>query len=280
MFKQKLAFTRTSISVLSLTVALAITACGPTGLTGGDNKAPVVASVEVVERDVEAPEVFDLSEAALWDGRPSLGGIWVAHPDVKDPERVIIRNKKNGKFVIGALFRRDRENVGPRLQLSSDAADALGILAGQPTNVSVTALRREAVKTETEANTDAVDAPIDVAEAPLDPVVSTAAAALSTAENKKTPPVKDETKSAPKPKASTLAKPYIQIGIFGVEQNANNTAQAMRQRGIIPLIKELKMNGKTFWRVIVGPAATSDELKDLSGKVKKAGFSDAYAVSG
>ncbi|MDA0963253.1 MAG: SPOR domain-containing protein, partial [Proteobacteria bacterium] len=77
-------------------------------------------STRLVERDVEAPEVFQVTEAGLWDGRPSLGGVWVAHPDVVDPERVIIRNSANGKFVIGALFRRERDIPGPRLQTSSD----------------------------------------------------------------------------------------------------------------------------------------------------------------
>ena len=75
--------------------------------------------------------------------RPSLGGVWVAHADATDPERVIIRNTETGRFVIGALFRRERENPGPPVQISSDAAAALDILAGAPTTVQVIALRRE-----------------------------------------------------------------------------------------------------------------------------------------
>lgn len=100
-------------------------------------------SVKLVDRDVEAPEVFSVTDMALWDGRPSLGGVWVASPEAVDPERVILRNGANGKFVIGALFRRERDNPGPSLQISSDAATALGLLAGQPGKISVTALRRE-----------------------------------------------------------------------------------------------------------------------------------------
>ena len=102
-------------------------------------------STQLIERDVEAPEVFEVTEAGLWDGRPSLGGVWVAHADVTEPERVIIRNSSNGKFVIGALFRREREIPGPRIQASSDAAAALGMLAGAPVELHVTALRRETV---------------------------------------------------------------------------------------------------------------------------------------
>lgn len=95
-------------------------------------------------KDVEAPEVFQATDSALWDGRPSLGGIWVASPDVENPERVVMFNPATGKSITGALFKRERDNPGPRLQLSSDAAEALGILAGQPTEIRVTALRKEA----------------------------------------------------------------------------------------------------------------------------------------
>ena len=126
-----------------------------------------------VERDVEAPEVFSATDQGLWDGRPSLGGVWVAHPDVKEPERVIIRNEGNQKFVIGALFRKERDLPGPKLQISSDAAAALGILAGAPTPLNVTALRREETVETTpveEAPTETVEAPAEVTETALDPI--------------------------------------------------------------------------------------------------------------
>ena len=45
-------------------------------------------------RDVERPDIFSVTENALWDGRPSLGGVWVAHPDVtveRDTERYAAR---------------------------------------------------------------------------------------------------------------------------------------------------------------------------------------------
>jgi cell division septation protein DedD len=83
----------------------------------------------------------------------------VASPETVDPERVIIRNPDNGNFVIGALFRRERLNPGPTLQISSDAAAALGILAGAPTRIEVVALRRS----EPEATAAAEEtAPADV----------------------------------------------------------------------------------------------------------------------
>lgn len=149
-------------------------------------------SVRLVDRDVEAPEVFQITDTALWDGRPSLGGVWVASPDAVDPERVILRNPANGKFVIGALFRRERDNPGPKLQISSDAAAALGLLAGQPGKLNVTALRREEVPVTAP---DARKPLLDVAET-VDPetvappgagteaTVATASAAIAKAEAK------------------------------------------------------------------------------------------------
>lgn len=89
---------------------------------------------------VEAPDVFKISDAALWDGRPTFGGIWVAHPDVIQPESVLIRNSVNGESVRGALFRRERLAPGPSIQVSADAAAALGLLAGAPVKLDIVAI--------------------------------------------------------------------------------------------------------------------------------------------
>ena len=242
------------------------------------------SSTRLVERDVEAPDVFQVTDQGLWDGRPSLGGVWVAHPDVKDPERVIIRNTANSKFVIGALFRRERENPGPELQVSSDAAAALGMLAGAPAELNVTALRREeAPEPVAAADVAAEDlaAPAEIEATTLDPVAG-AAAAIDEAEAEATSTVATATPDpAPTPAAATssLEKPFIQIGIFSVEQNANNTATAMRQAGMVPTVKKQSASGKPFWRVIVGPASTSAERATLLKKIKGIGFDDAYAVT-
>lgn len=224
----------------------------------------------LIERDIEAPEAFDVTEPGLWDGRPSLGGVWVAHPDVKDPERVIVRNTSNGKFVIGALFRRERDMPGPRLQVSSDAAAALGMLAGAPAELNVTALRREVETTGTEEQT-AGAAP------------KTADAASETAASV-TPPETVKTVAAAAPKtpavaSSKLDKPYIQIGIFSVEENARRSADMMRADGMVPTVYKQEANGKTFWRVVVGPTATRSEQKALLKQINETGFTDAYAVA-
>ncbi|NNK79443.1 MAG: SPOR domain-containing protein [Litoreibacter sp.] len=301
----------------------------------GEPQVESTAAGEVIERDVEAPEVFDLTERGLWDGRPSLGGVWVAHPDVGDPERVIIRNPSNSTSVIGALFRRERENPGPSLQVSSDAAEELGILAGQPTNLQVTALRTKATPVAPEralsdevVEDEAMEATEALAEAqptakPIarpDPgsdataaaIASAAAAAIETAPDTQAAPrvaVLEESDAlapasasasrkpatAERPSASRtaasstpaktakpksgLTKPFIQIGIFSVQKNADNTAASLRGIGIVPIVKAQSSQGKKFWRVIVGPAQSSGERSVLLKKVKDLGFSDAYFVT-
>ena len=263
-------------AALSITV---LTGCDENGQfnlglpkADGASTAGSTKSTKLIERDVEAPEVFSATDQGLWDGRPSLGGVWVAHPDVTDPERVIIRNEANNKFVIGALFRRERDLPGPKLQISSDAAAALGILAGAPAPLNVTALRREEAPEAPPAEAETVTPPSEVSETSLDPI-----AAASTAIDKAAPT--PAAKPKPTAQSSKLAKPYVQIGIFSIEANANRAAKQMRGAGMVPTINKSQINGKAFWRVVVGPAKTKSELNNLIKAIKVEGFSDAYAVT-
>ena len=281
-------------ALLVLTMAGALGACSdgefslPTfesADTGAD--ADLVSraqtTTELVERDVEAPDVFQVTEAGLWDGRPSLGGVWVAHPDVAEPERVIIRNTETGSFVIGALFRRERENPGPALQVSSDAADALQMLAGSPASLNVTALRREPVPSvETPEPVASFDAPAEIEATTLDDPIAGAEAALAqieAAEATAAPAAEVTPVSAPAPTASSpLDRPFIQIGIFSIEANAANSATAMRTAGLPAEVIRQASQGSTFWRVIVGPATSEAQREQYLATVKDRGFTDAYFV--
>ncbi|MDD7970685.1 SPOR domain-containing protein [Roseinatronobacter alkalisoli] len=161
-----------------LTVGLAACLDG----TGGDNARSdggAGRTAQTAERDIEAPNVFSKRDAGLWDGRPSLGGVWVAHPDVRDPERVIIRNTENGQETIGALFRRERMNPGPVFQVSADAAAAVAMLAGAPTRIEVIALRSEEIAV-TAGSTDAMQA-ADAAPGPPPPAPASTPEPMATA---------------------------------------------------------------------------------------------------
>ncbi|MGM9403636.1 SPOR domain-containing protein [Aliiroseovarius sp. KMU-71] len=302
---------KTTLKVaMALGGAILVAACDDTNLPGfmknansGERSAQTTARQgEVIERDVEAPEVFQVTEKGLWDGRPSLGGVWVAHPSAKDPERVIIRNPANGKSAVAALFRREREIPGPRLQVASEAAAELGLLAGAPAELSVTALRKQKVPVAPPPEAEPVlEDPEKISQSTLDDPIAAAEAALDRTE-KSTPRV--GTRPAPKPAAKpatanpvaaaapvaaakpeapapsgTLSKPFVQIGIFSVEKNAENAAESLRGIGIIPTVKPGNSNGKEFWRVVAGPATNKADLAALLKKIKGLGFVDAYAVT-
>lgn len=201
------------------------------GLTGCDGSRALGVSGG---RDFERPDVFSVTGAGLWDGRGSLGGVWVAHPDVTVPERVMIRNLETGKAVTGALFRRELDLAGPLWQVSSDAGVALGMIAGAPALLGVVALRSAPASSKAEIE-----------------------------------------KKAPK----TIEKPFIQVGIFNQKPNANRAAELMRSAGIVPTVLAQGTPEKPFWRVIVGPAASAEERKNLRQKIVDSGFSDAYPVT-
>ncbi|WP_171209728.1 MULTISPECIES: SPOR domain-containing protein [unclassified Ruegeria] len=443
-----------SHQLLALAAALALAGCEegfvPAIATPEEAESETVENDDAVElfpqaangeqRDVEAPEIFQITEAGLWDGRPSLGGIWVAHPDVAQPERVRIVNTTNNKSVTGALFRRERNLPGPALQVSSAAAEELGLLAGAPTRVEVVALRREAITptpppAEPEADTtelasvetdtavddtsaddgaetpakrkwwqkksaddasgavagaavagaaagaaiasdsedesqpeatessdtentesaaqdaeekpkkrkwwqkkpaedtatgavvagaatgaavaaeagasaasDAAEAGADVAvetaaltdpvvtapdeapkkrkwwqkkdpqeitETPLDPIAG-AAAAIDAAE----PTATEAAAAAAGTSAavSNLSQPYVQVGTFSVQSNANSAAEKIRRNGMSAEVRELKTDENTIWRVLVGPAKTRAERRAILSDVKDLGFTDAFTA--
>ncbi|WGV16308.1 SPOR domain-containing protein [Fuscovulum ytuae] len=284
-------------SALLLSTVLMLAACqpgqNPFARKADDSGAATDAaaparSVTLVDRDVEAPEVFQVTDQALWDGRPSLGGVWVASPDATDPERVILRNPANGKFVIGALFKREAFNPGPKLQISSDAADALGLLAGQPGTLSVTALRREEVPAETDATRPLLDAnePVTATAAaeaapaaPAAPgsvsVAAIAANAIDKAEAAQpaAPVISSApTGTAPAPAAGAIT---VQIGIFSQEPNANRAVQTLQKAGISATSRKETTQGKTWWSVT---ATGTGGREALLTKVRGLGFSDAYVI--
>ncbi len=307
----------------------------------GDGEVAAAAVTRTEVREVERADIFSTTENALWDGRPSLGGIWVAHPDVNDPERVRIENTSSGQVVSGALFRRERDNPGPRIQVSSDAAAALGMLAGQPTELSVVVLRQEEVEIEPiiapagevddiemadaamaeegsleAAQVDDLAAPMsataDAAPKPkrqgffaslfgggasqTEPiqtevvatdgdVVTTTSASTPSVETATLDPIaaasaaideaEDSVAVAPASNGS-LQNPFVQVGLFSVEENAEAAASSLREAGIVPTVSAGSNGDRQFWRVLVGPMNTTDEQATMLRQVRDLGYRDAF----
>ena len=190
----------------------------------------------------EKPEILDLSASVIWDGEQTLGGNWISHPDVDSPERVLIKNISNGKSIVGAIFQQTKKmKTGPAV-ISSDAAKALNIAQNDQTKVQIIAVR--------------------------------AAERTSI-----TPTIAEPTKSDGASIGTKLSKPFIQVGIFGVENNANKTKDQMLKLNLPVNILDFQIKGKPYWRVVAGPASSSDSRRSMLKTIKSAGFTDAYFIS-
>lgn len=94
----------------------------------------------------------------------------------------------------------------------------------------------------------------------------------------KTPTV---TAPAPKPAQKTKLKPtatngrFIQVGTFGVEANARNTAARLKGMGLPVRLGKLVKGGKSYRIVIAGPFAPG-HLQGALQKTRAAGFRDAF----
>jgi hypothetical protein len=215
---------------------------------------------------------------------------------------VIIRNDTTGETVIGALFRQERENPGPPIRISPDAAKAPGLLAGQPARVTNTALRRA-------EDTPAAAAPATAAAGPAkagksakttpqaEPAaVETGAlgtgavpAAIDKA-NARTPVMDPDAMAQAAPAANTAAAPaasspaaggksYSEPGIFSVEANARPAADTVTRAGASAALRKEASKGKPCWSGDAGPAVSAANRDALMKKIKGLGSADACFVS-
>ncbi len=87
-----------------------------------------------------APKLFEATGTAVWDGKRTLQGVWVAHPEATSARRVRIYNTRTGAAVDGALFKRDPALTGPSVLVSSEAAQFLGLAPGDEVDLRIVAL--------------------------------------------------------------------------------------------------------------------------------------------
>ena len=143
----------------------------------------------------EKPKILDISATVIWDGSQTLGGNWVSHPNIKSPERVLIKNTTNGKSVVGAVFQQTKNPNEGLAAISSDAAKALNISKYDDTKLQLVAIKM------------------------IENSKDTADGTSRSVEKKPTSNAK-------------LTKPFIQVGIFGVENNAVKTGNQMSKLGL------------------------------------------------
>ena len=205
------------------------------------NKAKSTTNTANLSLD-EKPGILNISASVIWDGEQTLGGNWISHPNVDSPERVLIKNISNGKSIVGAIFQQTKKMETENAVISSDAARALGISKNNQTKVQIIAVRVAEGTSQTSKIASSVTANNAVIE-------------------------------------TKLSKPFIQVGIFGVQNNANKTKDRILRLNLPVNIFDFQIKGKPYWRVVAGPASTSDSRKNMLKTIKSAGFTDAYYVS-
>ena len=87
------------------------------------------------------PDSFTEDNVALWNGQTTQAGAWIAHPDAVVARRVRITNTETGAQVDAAMFSRDSAIAGSQISVSAAAAQALGLIEGHATPITIVALR-------------------------------------------------------------------------------------------------------------------------------------------
>jgi invasion protein IalB len=73
-------------------------------------------------------------------------------------------------------------------------------------------------------------------------------------------------------------RPFTQIGLFGVEANAQNALLQIQRAGLKGEIRYFQLKDRKFWRVLIGPARDAIENSQMLAVAKSFGFNDAYHV--
>ena len=210
------------------------------------------------------PSAFHAADLAQWDGVRTLPGIWIAHPMAETARRVRLTNGETGAQVDAAMFRRDPNLSGPRIIVSSEAAERLGLMPGHATPVTIEGL---AYRVDTEAvvagaAAESVPTPAEVlAEAiAAEPVASV---------------------SAPDGAGDiTDGRHFIQAGVFGQPENAARLVEKLRAADLPASELPLTLGERQLTRVLVGPYRTIAERDSALETVRKLSPADATPARG
>jgi DedD protein len=63
----------------------------------------------------------------------------------------------------------------------------------------------------------------------------------------------------------------VQLGVFAKQGNAERLAQELKEKGFHALVSEVKVRGKTLWRVRAGPVAQRAAAEQLNARLRMAG---------
>ena len=85
-----------------------------------------------------------------------------------------------------------------------------------------------------------------------------------------------EQKTAPPAPPQTPEALYVQAGAFGTEENASRLLERLREQGVEKsFVREDNVNGRTLYRVRVGPIPSVNEFDRVLTRLRSLGLADA-----
>lgn len=127
-----------------------------------------------------------------------------------------------------------------------------------------------------------VNAPVATVPPPATTTASTAAATASAAATAALPPPKPAAPKAEAPAASTPTTAaatgadayvyFVQAGAFTRPEEAESQKAKLAIQGFTAKVMEREQNGRTVFRVRLGPSDTREAAEDLQRKIEGAGF--------
>lgn len=92
-------------------------------------------------------------------------------------------------------------------------------------------------------------------------------------------PLPEEVRATPpqSPRAAPVSGTFIQAGAFGQEQNAHDLSRRLASLGRT-MVKPVDVNGRTWYRVRLGPLSNHGDVQAALQRVKGMGLPDAHVV--
>lgn len=306
-FRQSSIRARDIAGVLALSVTLASCFGGPSGAAAGggsrSDTAPASAAGGVYKvgspyevagvwyYPAEDPD-YDQTGVASWygsefGGRPTANGerfdprgLTAAHTTLPMPSRVQVTNLENGRNIVVRVNDRGPFKRGRIIDLSEAAADRLGFREAGVARVRVRYLGPAALHGEPEERVPAIATPEDASRV-------ASAAPLPEVEGGRLPdaPPTYRAPATVNPPVSTRyagaardpGDLWVQLGAFLERANAERLLRRLPS-GDPARIARADVDGRTFYRVRVGPFETIDAADRALDDVLRAGHNTAAIV--
>ena len=291
-------------------------ACGEAELNGGVPSQPIrIASLKVdkpastgtpltlsrVKVDRDAPIGDERGKASIYtdgfDGAPTANGeifdetaMTAAHPSLPLPSLVQVINEDNRREIVVRVNDRGPFDGKRILELSPRAGTVLGMTKGSTANVRLRYLGPAPVMqnpmanepkqrdTQSFASTRVEDESLPPVSAPTR-IVRQSAPQVSVADyGEPSLGVPDPVEPVRASSPAVSGNVYIQAGAFADIANAQSLTRALGRSQNVK-IEEARVNGSDYFRVLIGPFASTQSAEVQRSQLSRAGIVDGFLTT-